>query len=429
MEIKEICILGMGYVGLTISVIMAENGFKVTGIDSNEKLVEELNSGNPHFHEVGLKAHLRKQLNGNLFISKEMPKNRQDAFILCVGSQLDQNRQPTVDYVRNSAHQVKGSLDDNSLVIVRSTVPIGVTRNLVKPILDQSDKKYYLAFCPERTIEGRALAELKELPQVIGGIDEESVEFASRLFSRITNTIVRVSSLEAAEMIKLTCNTYRDLNFAYANELALICEKLNLNPIEVIRSANIGYERSQIAIPGFVGGSCLEKDPRILNDVVEALGFSTKLIKYGRDINEMIPNYLASKINSQLQSIGKDKNSKIFVSGIAFKGHPETDDVRASPTLYLVERLKKLGYSNLHGHDFVVNENKIGSLGIKQVSLLDGFSNADCAIIANNHKNYYNLDILEHINKMNKPALLVDVWSIYDPKDFGNDVLYCGIGR
>lgn len=429
MKLEEICVLGMGYVGLTFSVVLAEKGFKVTGVDTDEKVVNDLNTYNPHIYEPGLKTNLKKYLGNNLLVLKEIPKKKYDAFILSVGTPLDQNKQPLVEYIKNSAQQVKDNLNDNTLVVIRSTVPIGVTRNFVKPILDQADKKYYLAFCPERTVEGRALVELKELPQIIGGIDEESVELASGLFSRITNTIVRVSSLEAAEMIKLACNSYRDLTFAYSNELALICEKLNIDPMEVIKAANSGYDRSKITTPGFVGGLCLEKDPRILDDVVESLGYSTKLIKASRDINEMIPNYLASKVNNKLISLNKDKNSKLFITGFAFKGQPETDDTRASPTLYFVERLKKFNYSNLFGHDFIISKSKIESLGVKYTSLEDGFKNADCVVIATNHKNYSSLDILELVKEMNKPALLVDVWNIYDPKDFGDGILYCGIGR
>src|SRR5262249_45535196 len=153
-----------------------------------------------------------------------------------------------------------------------------------------------LAFCPERTIEGKAIAEMQSLPQVIGGIDEQSTGRAEALFRMITSKIVRVSSLEAAEMIKLINNTYRDLTFAFADEVALIAERMGLSAAEMIHAANVDYPRSHVAQPGFVGGPCLEKDTLILIDSLKKIDFKPRVIEEARKINHALPDHVARRI-------------------------------------------------------------------------------------------------------------------------------------
>ena len=180
-----------------------------------------------------------------MFISDQIPKDEISAFIVCVGTPIDKKtKMPVLDYIVRSVNDVANSISDGALVVLRSTVPVGTTRKIVKGILDKSGKRYSLAFCPERTAEGAALTELKQLPQVIGGIDEESVDRALDIFRKVTPTTIQVSSLEASEMVKLLDNTYRDVNFSYANEVALICDSFNIDAIRLISAANEGYRRS-----------------------------------------------------------------------------------------------------------------------------------------------------------------------------------------
>jgi UDP-N-acetyl-D-mannosaminuronic acid dehydrogenase len=293
----------------------------------------------------------------------------------------------------------------------------------VKPILDKSGKKYMLAFCPERTIEGKALEELKELPQIIGGLDEESVDMAFDLFKKVTNTTIKMSSLEAAEMVKLLCNSYRDMTFAYANEVALICEKIGLDPFELIKSANIGYDRSKIPLPGFVGGSCLEKDPYILADCIDKTGYKAKMIATSREINESIVPYVIEKIKRKVS-----KEGKIFVSGIAFKGKPDTDDLRGSVAIKVIEELKKEGYYNIYVHDFVVQKAKINDM--KFVELEEGFRDAECVLIGNNNDRYNYIEIDNYLKLMKSNSLFFDVWNIFSQKQINeNGRVYAGIGK
>ncbi|MBI4150315.1 nucleotide sugar dehydrogenase [Candidatus Woesearchaeota archaeon] len=416
MRPEKICVLGMGFVGLTLSAVLADKKFLVTGVEVNKHIAAQLQRGEPHFHEKGLDVLLKKHIGKTLFIATEVPKEQYDVYVIAVGTPIDkQTKKPMLDYVINSAMSIKDVLTDGCLVILRSTVPVGVTRSVVKPILDQSGKKYHLAFCPERTAEGRAIVELRELPQIIGGLTTECVDKAMDLFRVLTPATVEVSSLEAAEMVKHINNAYRDLTFAFANEMALVCEKVGLNALDVIKAANCGYGRSNVPVPGFVGGACLEKDPHILMDFSAAHGYTPMLVKSSRHINETLPSHIVQKALSKLHAVGKDmRYAKVFVSGFAFKGQPETDDVRDSSTLRLLDALRAAGVTTIYGHDFVVSPMVIKNLHVIPCSLEEGFDGADCVFIANNHKSYYDLNIEKYLVMMRKPAVFMDCWQIFD---------------
>ena len=427
----KVCIVGMGYVGLTLSVIMAEKGFYITGIEVNAEICDELNKRIPHFHEKRVDVLLKKHLNNKLIVQKYMPQEHHDVFIICVGTPINKlNKTPVLDYVIRASEEVSKHINNGDIVILRSTVPVGTTRNVVKPILDKSGKKYMLAFCPERTAEGNAVKELLELPQIVGGIDEQSVDKASYIFRKIISTIIEVSSVESAEMIKLLNNSYRDLNFAFANEVALMCEALKLDAVETIRAANLGYPRSNIPIPGFVGGACLEKDPYILAHISKENSYTSKLILAGRSVNEALPNYVVNKVKEKILNIGKKiQESKIFIMGFGFKGDPETDDMRGSLTLELVKYFNEFGCTKIYGHDFVVRESELKKEGVIPLSIEDGFKNADCIIFANNHHGYSSLDIEKLIASLNKPAIFIDIWYLFKPNEIKRDgIIYGGLG-
>lgn len=426
---KSVCIVGTGYVGLTLGAVLADNGFTVHSVEINDAVVKSLNAGEPHFHENGLRALLRKNLGKSLFFSASFPSGPCDIYVICVSTPIDAQGKPRLEYVVSASEAVAKHMSGSSLVVLRSTIPVGASRDLVKPILEKSGKRFMLSFCPERTVEGKAIKELTELPQIIGGLDEASVRESVNFFKKITPTTIEVTSLEAAEMVKLLNNSYRDLVFAYANEVALICEKLSINANEVIKAANLGYARSSIPVPGFVGGACLEKDPYILSDISEAKGFEPKLVKSARSLNEMLPHHVAQRVHSKLTHLGKGGNAKILVMGFGFKGKPETDDTRGSPTIALIAGLKKLGHSNIYGFDPIVKAEAIRQLNALPAGLEEGFENADCVIFANNHNFFSSIDIELLIRKMKKPAVFFDCWQIFPPRVVMREgISYGGIG-
>jgi len=273
------------------------------------------------------------------------------------------------------------------------------------------------------------LSELYENPQIIGGISKNSVQQASKLFEKMSKIILPVSSLEAAELIKLIDNTFRDLSFAFSNELALICEMLKLDARECILKSNYKYSRNRIPVPSpGVGGPCLSKDPYILAYVSNKLGYKSDLILHGRWINEFIPTHIALKIIRKFENLKKNsKKGKIFVIGFAFKGNPETDDARKSSTIILVEELKKK-FPNIFGFDPVLPKEEIEKFGVTYSTIRKGFENADCIIFMNNHESYLSLEIANLLEKTKKPCIFVDCWSMFKKISRRKDIVYTGVG-
>ena len=420
-RVFSVAVMGMGYVGLTLSVVLARNGIKVHGIEVNEEVVSQLKEGVPHFQESGLQNLLiNQQRNGMLDIETMLPEGEEiDAYIISVGTPLKSgSNEPNIEYIRNVVRDVARHLSPGSLVILRSTVPVGVSRNVVIPILEEESglkvgKDFHFSFAPERTIEGKAIIELEENSQIIGGFDQESVDITSSLFRKITHTIVAVSNIEAAEMVKILDNTYRDIRFAYSNEIAIICEKLGLNAIELINAANVHYPRNNIPVPSpGVGGACLSKDPHILTYFSRISGYNPKLIEEGRNVNEKIPSLIVDRISETLDSLGKDiSSSKIFIIGFAFKGNPETSDLRDSTTLWLLDILKDK-CTNIFGYDPVVGEEEIAKLGVTYSDVPSGIVDADVVMLMNNHKSYSDFDLQKFAREMNNPGIIYDSWGM-----------------
>jgi nucleotide sugar dehydrogenase len=288
---------------------------------------------------------------------------------------------------------------------------------------------YNLAFCPERTLEGRALEELRTLPQIIGGVDEASALRAARLFQFLTPTIVRVANAETAELIKLVNNTQRDLVFAFANEMATVADALGVSITEVVHGGGLGYPRGQIPMPGPVGGPCLEKDPYILAESVEPHGIAPALTLQGRLLNEQLPARVAA--NLALLFDGRPVR-RVTVLGLAFKGRPETSDLRGTVAIPLIAELRsQFPAATLTGFDPVVPPADIAALGIEvSPSLEAAFDAADLVVIQNNHPAFGTMDIDTLADRLAPDAVVYDLWNQHDASrlTLREDVTYAGLG-
>ena len=408
----------MGYVGLTLAVVMAERGFRVYGAEINKTTLASISEGMPHFFEQGLEVRLKRALKaGSLtFVERiaDIPgTDLPTAYVITVGTPLGSDQRPRMDMVSNVALEVADHMPEGALVVLRSTVRLGTTRAVVLKRLEESGKAFGLAYCPERTLEGKALEELISLPQIVGGLTDADMWRATSIFQRLTPTTIKVTSLEAAEVIKLLDNSYRDHMFAFGNEVALMCDAAGLDGIEVIRAANTGYERTKIAMPGFVGGPCLHKDPHILQDSMTDFGYVPTLVREGRALNESLSERVIDMILREVADHAALDGGKISICGVAFKGRPETDDTRATPVLELIDALRRrFPKAHLCGQDFAVRESGIGELGITPVSVEEAFRGASVVIVANNNAKYQwvNLDALAAT--MKRPAVVFDVWSV-----------------
>jgi len=421
---RVIAVVGLGFVGLTLAVTLADAGLNVIGLESNPEILASLARGEAHFHEVGLNHLLRYHLHRQqLTIAPNIDAVDADIFIICVGTPVDEAGEPMLDDLRAATLRVGERLRRRGLVIVRSTVPVGACRNVVAPLLEETSglklgRDIFLAFAPERTVEGKALEELRHLPQIVGGYDRASVQMTANLMREITPTIVEVESLEAAEMIKLVNNSFRDLSFAFANQVALICDHWNLDAAELIRSANEGYPRDRVPAPSpGVGGICLKKDPVIFAAAARAAGVPEPLSEIGRRINEQMPGYVARRIVGFLRDAGRPvRGAKVLLAGLAFKGQPETSDVRHSTALEVCRLLAEQGVA-VHGYDPVVGPEAIRALGIRPVSLEEGFDGADAAAILNNHPSFATVNLFSLLESMRRPALFFDGWHLFPPAE------------
>ena len=416
---RKICIVGMGYVGLTLAAIMSDRGFDVWGVEKNPDILKMLMQGKPHFLEKGFEPRIKGSLNaGRLHFLSELSELNNDqqkplVYIITVGTPLNDEGRPRMDMIESVAKEIANHMSNDALVILRSTVQLGTTRKIVQKTLEQSGKQFELAYCPERTIEGNAMAELAVLPQIIGGLTERAALQAEAVFRKLTPTVIMVSSLESAEIIKLLDNSYRDLNFAIGNEVALLCEAAGLDSREIIEAANTGYARTQISDPGFVGGPCLYKDPHILQASLEAYGYVPRLIKQGRALNESLPSYVCNRLDDTRIIPDKGRDTKISILGMAFKGRPETDDTRASSSLDIVACLRKrYPEAMICGHDFAVGSQAISDLGVAPVNLEYAFDGASVVIVANNNKKYEWIDLDALTKSMATPAAIYDIWSV-----------------
>jgi len=432
---RSVCVIGMGYVGLTLAVVLADNGSAVFGVEQQPAVAACLARGVPHFHEPGLGDRLRRLVRQDrLKVGEQIPTGLDaDVFIITVGTPLDGAGVVRTDMIGRAARQLAGHLRPRSLVVLRSTVSVGVTRSIVAPILDQAGVPYDLAFCPERTVEGQALSELPLLPQIVGADDEEAGLRAARFFSRITPTVIRVSSLEAAETIKLIDNSYRDLRFAFANQIALFCEQAGLNALEIIRAATLSYPRTDVPRPGPVGGPCLEKDPHIFAQSMAKAGIEGSLMAAARGINERQPAESVARIKAVAASIADFPAApKIRVLGLAFKGRPATDDIRGTMARPILRALRQaFPGGSFGGYDAMIApeeiERQFDITGFD--SLQAAFDHANLIVIANNYATFETMDIEGLSASMAPPGIIYDYWnSIGEPKLLGKGITYIGLG-
>ncbi len=302
--------------------------------------------------------------------------------------------------------------------MLRSTVPTGTTRQIVIPRLEQlsslsAGEHFNVAFAPERTIEGRAMQELRTLPQVIGGYTPACLRNAAQFWARLTSSVVQVASLEAAELVKLANNTFRDLSFAFANELALMADASNVDAFDLIRAANEGYPRNPIPLPSpGVGGYCLTKDPILFGCSPQGLRPDPTLGRAGRDVNERAALYPLTALKRFTERLGKPLSAlSVLIIGVAFKGEPETSDLRGSTSLDVARALSGQ-VARLQGWDAVVTPEDIEDHGLEPVTGLDdAIRAADAVLILNNHR--LNIDSEAWIQPRGK-RLVFDGWNQLD---------------
>jgi UDP-N-acetyl-D-mannosaminuronic acid dehydrogenase len=432
----DVGIVGLGYVGLTLATVLAEAGNSVIGIEKRKDLVEMTNEGVPHFTETGLPDALAGITRSQKLVAAEQFDDSFtcDTYIITVGTPLSPGGVARVDMIEAAARDIAANMRDDALVILRSTVKIGTTRDVVAPILAASGKKFDIAMCPERTLEGKALQELRELPQIIGADDPAVADRAAGVFRKLTNSIVQVTSIETAEIIKLVSNTFRDVQFAFANEVARVCDAFGVSAHEVISSGKLGYNRTNIPLPGLVGGPCLEKDPHILMESARTRGISLEITSAGRLVNERQPHETVDFINSEIERRGLSAPLKISILGMAFKGQPETSDLRGSMSIKVLDALKKAHPNAEIGvYDPVTPQDVLVSEFPDELTFArfgDAVSGASVVVIANNHPSLGTISPRTINEFMSPDGFVYDYWNHFShlpTSELGDS--YFAVGR
>jgi UDP-N-acetyl-D-mannosaminuronic acid dehydrogenase len=379
----KISVLGMGYIGLPTSIIMALNGHDVCGFDTDTRVVDSLGSGRIHIREEGLQdAFTKAAAQGRLRVFGEL--QAADAYIIAVPTPFkadSEMRTADLSYVESAAVEVSKVLKRGDLVILESTVPPTATRRMTDILVKESGiarEGFYTAHCPERVLPGNILHELENNSRVIGAERRESAEKAKGIYETFVKSgDIFISDDITAEMCKLVENSYRDVNIAFANELSVICEKLGIDVIELIRLAN-KHPRVNILKPGVgVGGHCIAVDPWFL---VERFLDEAKLIRQAREVNDNKPRWTADLVE---KNIGNDKNAVIGILGLAYK--PDIDDFRESPSIELAHILMDRGYKVIACEP---NSSDTAISGIPLYAFGDAIEKADIVVMTLAHSEF-----------------------------------------
>jgi UDP-N-acetyl-D-mannosaminuronic acid dehydrogenase len=427
----KISVFALGRTGLPLSLVCADSGFRVTGIDINEELVNQIKKGKLPFYEQGMKELLDKHLNKNFFPTNKITKDLEDSeyFIIAIGTKF--NRYPEKGSLTNLykvVDRIKEIGFKGKTLIFRVTLPVGTTDKIKERFEKdglKEGKDFYLAYVPERLMEGKAIKEEKNLPKVIGCYNDECFEKVKKFFGKIGGEIVRVSNPRTAELVKLLDNSWRNTRFAFANEVAFLSETNSVNALEVIQAANKGYERNSIPSPGPVSGYCLGKDPYLLEmtfDKVIVRGFNS-LWFYARRAND----WLCRKIVKDV------KGKNVLLAGISFKR--DIDDFRNSHSLDIIELLldedfnviisdpylDKTPYTRLPGH---LDKN------VQKMNFKEALKKADTIIISTAHKEYRDFNVKDLLKNVKKGVKIIDLWNIFEGKvEKNKDIEYVGLGR
>jgi UDP-N-acetyl-D-glucosamine dehydrogenase len=392
----RIGIVGLGYVGLPLAVAFSEAGFKVLGVDVQQKRVDAVNQGQSYIADVPAERLQAVIARNCLQTTTDQSKlSEADAICICVPTPLTRTKDPDLSHVVRESKEVAKCLQPGQLVVLESTTYPGTTKQVVLPILESSKLKcgtdFYLAYSPERVDPGNKKHSLKNTPKIVGGINPESTHLAKVLYSQIADTVVPVSSPEVAEMTKIFENVFRSVNIALVNELAQLCHNMNMSVWEVIDAASTKPFGYMPFYPGpGVGGHCIPLDPYYLANKAREFDFHTRFIELAAEINEHMPHYVASRILEALNERGKSLNgAKIFVLGVAYK--KDVEDVRESPSLKLLQLLREKG-ANVSYNDPYIPRIKLSQGSLASVKLTRGnLASADCVIIATDHS-CYNMD-------------------------------------
>ena len=405
---KKICVIGLGYVGLPTASLLANRGFIVHGVDVNPKIVETIKQGKAHISEPDLDVLVRAAINrGNLTASLD-PKQA-DVFIIAVPTPFKDGYVPDISYIEAATQAIAPYIAVGNLIILESTSPVGTTEKIgelleqLRPDLDVKSS-IYITHCPERVLPGQTLKELVSNDRIIGGINPPSATIAAEFYKQFVTGEIFCTEARTAELSKLTENAFRDVNIAFANELSLICDRLDINIWELIKLAN-RHPRVNILQPGpGVGGHCVAVDPWF---IVDSASNEARLIRTAREVNDSKPDFVVARVK---ELAGKFKEPKIACLGLSYKAN--IDDLRESPAVKIVQNL----LSAEVGKIFVVEpyvrqlpESLANRDHLEIVNLDDALSKCDIVLLLVRHREFFQIK-----SSFIQEKILLDIVGIFN---------------
>ena len=379
--------MGLGYIGLPTAIIAAKHGVKITGVDINQKVVDMTNQGKIHIVEPGLQALCEEVVKSGMLKASTTPVVS-DAYFIVVPTPFKGNHEPDISYVQAATEAVIPFLKEGDLYVIESTSPVGTTDKMEALIFEKRPElkgKIFIAYCPERVLPGNVIYELVHNDRVIGGINPESTEKAMEFYGQFVQGTLHKTNAKTAEMCKLTENSSRDVQIAFANELSLICNKAGINVWELIALAN-KHPRVNILWPGCgVGGHCIAVDPYFLT---ADFPVESQLIAKAREINNYKSFWCAERVQNEMLQFELNKGRKPVVAmmGLAFK--PDIDDLRESPAKNIVAKVME---SCNNADILVVEPNVLEHKVFKLTNYQEAFDKADIVVYLVAHKEFKTL--------------------------------------
>jgi UDP-N-acetyl-D-mannosaminuronic acid dehydrogenase len=382
------CFMGLGYIGLPTAIIVAQHGIEVIGVDINPKIVETVNQGLIHIVEPGLQELCKQVVFGGKLKASLQPETS-DIYLVVVPTPFKgTNHDPDISYVESATRTVIPYLKEGDLFIIESTSPVGTTEKMAELIFNERPElknKIYIAYCPERVLPGNVIYELVHNDRVIGGINAESTDKAVAFYKQFVKGELHKTNARTAEMCKLTENSSRDVQIAFANELSIICEKAGINVWELIDLAN-KHPRVNILQPGSgVGGHCIAVDPYF---ITADFPMESQIIGKAREINNYKAFWCAEKIQNTIKNfeVKEKREPVVALMGLAFK--PNIDDLRESPAKYIASKVMQ-AYNNA---DFLIVEPNIAEHKVfKLTNYKEAYEKSDIVAFLVAHREFYEL--------------------------------------
>lgn len=410
----KIGVIGLGYVGLPLSLAFANAGFAVVGIDTDIKKVKSINEGISYITDVKNEEIKEVIKDKKLTSTSNFEILRQcEVVIICVPTPLNKTKDPDISYLLSAAEEVSKNLNSNQLIVVESTTYPGTTKEHILPLLQRGGKMvgkdFYLAYSPERVDPANKNYQIQNTPKVVGGITSSCTQLARALYEQVVNKVITVSSADCAEMVKIFENVFRSVNIALVNELALLCNIMGISVWEVIEAAATKPYGFMKFLPGpGLGGHCIPIDPFYLSWKAREFNFNTRFIELSGEINENMPNYVVYRIRMLLNEKGKAvKNARILLLGVAYK--KDVNDERESPSLKIIRLLEKNKANVIYNDPYIKEVSVMGKRYLSRKLTEKILKWADIVVILTDHS-AYNWDyIVKH------SALVFDTRGVLHP--------------